>query len=207
VTAAKTAGICLALAGIALAGSSFRIGTKLTWHGDAGSTMWYDENDIPTVEVSYGEAFGGFTAEATYGPVWGLSGRIDIGQVGFPMSGRSFRLFPTLGLDLMFEPPTEWRAKPYIWGGARMARYYGVPSEAAFLLMDDDGTRVRAGLGAKLRLSHVVEFFAEGQIFTHDSRWNGTFNSGGGQVRAVDEKPADFRMASLELGARFALGK
>jgi hypothetical protein len=123
------------------------------------------------------------------------------------MSGETFQLFPMLGLDLMAEPPLNWRARPYIWAGARMGGYHGVSSGASFLLMDDDETHVRAGLGAKFELSRLVELFAEGQMYAHDSRWNGIFNMGGGQVRVVDEKPEAFRLASAEIGVRLALAK
>jgi hypothetical protein len=207
VRAVQAAAACLVLAAVASARPAFCIGPKLTWRGDAGGTMWYNDQNFAFVEQSYGEEFGAVGVEATYGPIWGISGRVDVAQVGFLESGQSFRLFPALGIDLMAEPPVTWRARPYLWAGASVGSYRGVTGGASFLLLDGDETHLRAGLGAKYRLSRRVELFAEGRFFALDSRWNGWFNNGFGVVRLVDEKPPAFRLAGVDLGARFALGR
>ena len=62
-TAARTAGVCLALAGIAPAGPTFRIGTKLTTHlgesrsssGDTTVREIYEKTSVgPAVEARMG---------------------------------------------------------------------------------------------------------------------------------------------------------
>jgi hypothetical protein len=201
---ARIAGICLALAGIALAGPQLRIGTKLTWRGDAGSSVWYDEHPAPIAEFSYGEQFGGGTIELSYGPIWGVSGRLDVAQVGFLFSGEVWRLFP-LGVDLTFEPPTDWRAKPYAWAGGSFCDYANV-SQTDFM---PELTLLRAGLGARFDISRRVGLFAEAELLSSTSaNKDGLVQfANGGDIRVVETKPPAFRLAGLELGARFALGK
>jgi hypothetical protein len=127
VTAAKTAGVCLVLAGIALAGPSFRIGTKVTWHGGESWSDLYDSGGSPDARVIYERFSVGPAVEASYGPVLGvLTGRIDVVQLSFSTSGRGgtgFSLFPMVGMDLLAEPPTQWRVKPYAWVGIQTAGY------------------------------------------------------------------------------------
>jgi hypothetical protein len=203
VNAARTAGICLALAGIALADTSFRIGTKLTWRSDAGSTVWYDEDNIPFAEFSYGEEFGGTTVELSYGPVWGISARVDLVQLGFLFSGQVWRLLPS-GVDLTFEPPWDWRAKPYAWGGGSLCRYVNV-SQSDYM---PDATHLRAGLGAKVDVSRRVALFAEAELFSRYFPNDGHVQfANRGRVTPVETTPKSFRRAGFELGARFALGK
>jgi len=105
------AGFCLLLFGLAIAGPSFRIGTKLTWRGDAGSSgLAYDKLLGQVRMVNYDAAFVGATVEALYGPVWNvLSGRIDLYQVRVSAAaGPAFGLLPMFGLDVMVEPPMDW---------------------------------------------------------------------------------------------------
>ena len=118
---ARTAAIYLALAGIALAEPSFRIGTKLTWHGGESYQDLYDSGGTSNARVVYERFSAGPAVEASYGPVWGvLTGKIDLAQLSFSTSGRGgtgFSLFPMVGIDLLAEPPTQWRVKPYVWVG------------------------------------------------------------------------------------------
>ena len=84
-TAARTAGVYLVLAGIALAGPSFRIGTKVTWHGGESYQDLYDSTGTPIARVVYDRFSVGPAVEASYGPVLGiLTGRLDLAQVRSP---------------------------------------------------------------------------------------------------------------------------
>ena len=208
--AARTAGVCLFLASIALAGPSFRIGTKLTWHNDAGSSGFgYDQFMEPAVVVSYGEEFIGPTVEATYGPVLGvLSGRLDLAQASvFVDGGAAFRLFPMLGLDLMVEPPVKWRVKPYVWAGVRTTGYAWMPTPRISTLQRDSETHWRGGLGGKVRLTRRIDLFAETQWYAHDSYWEGVQVYPDGSFTAGTSMTEVIGLVSAEIGARFALGK
>ena len=188
--AAKTAGVCLVLAGVALAQPTFRIGTKLTTHlGDA----WSSSGDTTVREV-YEKTSVGPAVEASYGPVFGvLTGRLDLAQVDiFTSGGAAFRLFPMLGLDLMAEPPTQWRVKPYVWVGVRTAGY--TQSSSVYEFHPDAETHWRGGLGVKYRLTSRIDLFAETQWYARDTYWGGAMTEVIGLVNAG-------------IGARFALGK
>jgi hypothetical protein len=210
VKAAKTAGICLTLAGLALAEPAFRIGTKLTWRSDAGSSQYGDNQFMePAVKVSYGQEFVGPTIEAEYGPLWDvLSGRLDIAQVSvFTSGGAAFRLFPTLGLDVMVEPPTQWRLKPYAWIGARTAAYVEMPSTRVPVFQHDSEVHWRGGLGAKFALTRRIELFAESQLYSQDWWWGGVSTFVEGDWFASWTISTVEGLVSAEVGARFALGK
>ena len=206
-TVTRTAGVCLILAGIALAEPVFRVGTKLTWHAAAGTVTYNNGDSVPLVEISSGDEYAGPAVEASYGPFWGLSGRIDIAQVGILSDGQMFRLFPTLGLDLLAEPPLDWRVKPYLWAGTSLVGYNARPGNSMALSVIDYGSHWRAGLGGKFRLTRRTEFFAETQLFAYDKWWDGpalfpdgSFMSGGPVVDIIG-------LRSVEFGARFAFGK
>ena len=191
-TAVRTAGVCLVLAGIALAGPAFRIGTNLTTHlGDA----WSSSGDTTVREV-YEKTSVGPAVEASYGPVFGvLTGRLDLAQVDiFTSGGAAFRLFPMLGLDLMAEPPTQWRVKPYVWAGVRTTAYTQQSFSGVYEFYHDSETHWRGGLGAKYTLTHRIDLFAETQWYASDTYWGGAMTEVIGLVNAG-------------IGARFALGK
>jgi hypothetical protein len=210
VNAVRTAGVCLVLADIALAGPAFRIGTKVTWHGDAGSSRYgYNQFMEPDLVVSYGEEFIGPTVEAEYGPLWDvLSGRLDIAQVSvFTSGGAAFRLFPTLGLDLMVEPPTQWRLKPYAWVGARTTGYAEMPSTRIPTTQHDSEVHWRGGLGGKFRLTRRLDLFAESQLYAQDWWWDGVSTSPEGDWSTYWTGSTVGGLVSAEIGVRFALGK
>jgi hypothetical protein len=211
VNAARTAGVCLGLAGLALAGPSFRIGTKLTWGSDAGSSgLAHDRFGEPVVMVNYDSEFVGAAVEAVYGPLWNiLSGRIDIYQIRIHTDDAliEFFLLPMLGLDVMAELPVDWRLKPYVWAGARAPAYIESFASSPFELPHGWGTHWVGGLGARFRLTKRVDLFAEAQLYSNDL-WRddvgilreGSFTTGlsGTEVSGL---------VSAEIGARFALGK
>jgi hypothetical protein len=211
VTAAKTAGVCLILAGLALAGPSFRIGTKLTWRGDAGSTgLVYDRFGEPIVMVNYDREFVGATVEATYGPVWNvLSGRIDLYQIRVHPDDAliEFFLFPMFGLDVMAEPPVDWRVKPYVWAGARATAYtvsFGpYPPEWHPL----SAAHWCGGIGARWRLTKRTELFAETQLYSNDIWRDGFSRLHNGSITSRLSGVEVSGLVGAEIGARFALGK
>lgn len=208
--AARTAGICLFLAGIALAGPTFRIGTKLTWRSDAGSSAWGEHPwGMPDVVVEYGQEFVGPTVEAIYGPAWDiLSGRVDLAQVCVLTSGgAAFKLFPMLGLDLMAEPPTRWRVKPYIWAGVRTTGYAWMPTTLYPILQHDSETHWRGGLGGKYRLTRKIDLFAETQWYARDDAWEGVQVYPDGSFMGGTSITEVIGLVSAEIGVRFALGK
>jgi hypothetical protein len=190
--AARTAAVWLILAGIALAGPTFRIGTKLTSHlGGA----WASSGDTTVREV-FEKPSVGPAVEASYGPAWGfLTGRLDLAQVDiFTSGGAAFRLFPMLGLDLMAEPPTHWRVKPYAWFGVRTQAYTQPAPSGVYEFYHDSETHWRGGLGVKYALTHGIDLFAETQWYSRDAYGEGPMFEAIGLVNA-------------EIGARFSLGK
>ena len=208
-TAARTAGVCLVLAGIALAEPAFRIGTKLTYHGVESYSEWPDSTGTPVAREVYDRFFVGPTVEASYGPVWGfLTGRLDLAQVDiFTSGGAAFRLFPTLGLDLLAEPPIRWRVKPYVWVGVRTTAYGQSPSSSVAEFYRDAETHWRGGLGAKYKLSNRIELLAETQLYARDNWWEGVDYSLN-EAQGTDESGIEIiGPINAELGARFALGK
>ena len=208
-TAAKTAGVCLVLAGIALAGPQFRIGTKLTWYDGEESSTWHDSTGAPVVKVSYDKAFVGPTVEAVFGPAWNvLSGRIDLFQVSVMTSGEAMivgRLLPMLGLELLVEPPVGWRVKPYVWMGARTSGYTEDPIFP--IHQYDSQTHLRGGLGGKYRLTRRIDLFAETQLYSRDSWWDGVRVLPDGSFTGRWMESEVVGLVSAEIGARFALGK
>jgi len=209
--AAKAAVVCLGLAGVALAGPSFRIGTKLTWRSDAGSSgLAYDQFGEPLVMVNYDGEFVGATVEGLYGPVWNvLTGRIDLYQIRFHYvdAPTEFMLLPMLGLDVMAEPPVDWRVKPYVWVGARATAYtvwFAPPPNEPLAGLE---THWRGGLGAKFNLTKRTELFAEVQLYSNDlMRDNvGTLHEGSFTNRLTGIEVSG--LVGAEIGARFALGK
>ncbi len=205
--AARTAGVCLFLAGIALAEPAFRIGTKLAWHAAAGTVTYNNGDGVPLIEISSGEEYAGPALEASYGPFWGLSGRIDIAEFGILSGGQMFRLFPTLGLDLLAEPPMDWCVKPYVWAGASLVGYHARPGDGMALSVFDYGSHWRAGLGGKFRLTRRIEFFAETQLYAYDKWWDGPATFPDGSFMSGGPVVDTFGLRSVEFGARFALGK
>lgn len=208
---ARTAGVCLLLAGIALAGPSFRIGAKLTWRSEAGSSgVVYDQFGEQVIMVNYDQEFVGATVEATYGPAWNvLSGRIDLYQVRIrPFDAPfEFLLFPMLGLDVMAESPFDWRVKPYVWTGARTTAYtgfYGMgPPEFGY----HTETHWCGGVGARLRLTNRTDLFAETQLYSNDIWRGGSRCLPGGSVAQRVSGIEVVGLVGAEVGARFALGK
>ena len=208
---AAKAAACLALAGIALAEPSFRIGTKLTWRGDAGSSgVVYDRFGKPLVIVNYDEEFVGATVEATYGPVWNvLSGRIDLYQIRVHPDDAfiQFSLLPMLGLDVMVEPPVDWRVKPYIWAGVRAPAYIESFASSPFELPHGLGTHWCGGLGVVWKMNRRTELLAEAQFYSSDI-WRdgaGTVHAGSFSNRLSGIETTG--LLGVELGVRFALGK
>jgi hypothetical protein len=167
VNAAKTAGVCLVLAGIALAGPSFRVGTKVTWHGAEAYSESFDTTGAPISRIVYERFSVGPAVEASYGPVWGVfTGRVDLAQLSIftsSPSGAGLNLFPLLGLDVMAEPGTQWRVKPYAWMGVRAAGYRQSPS--VHEILPTAATELREGLGLKFRLNSRTDLFAETQMY------------------------------------------
>ncbi len=206
--AAWTAAVCLSLAGIALAGPTFRIGTKLTWRGAAGSSgIGYDVPGERVVMVNYDGAFVGATAEVVYGPVWRvLSGRIDIFQIRVIPDDAllMIHLLPMLGLDVMAEPPVNWRMRPYVWAGARAPDHVETNHRP---LRYEFGTHWCGGLGARYTLTERIELFAETQLYSNDIWRHGVsaFHQGSLSGRLTGTETTG--LLAAELGARFALGK
>lgn len=208
-TAAKTAGVCLVLAGIALAEPSFRVGTKLTWHGGESYSELYDSGGTPAARVVYERFSAGPAIEASYGPVWGiLTGRIDLAQLSFSTTGRGgtgFSLFPMVGIDLMAEPPTQWRVKPYAWVGVRTAGY--TQSSSVYEFHPDAVTNWRGGLGVKYRLTSRIDLFAEMQTYERNSYWDGAQTFADGSWVVGTSMTEVIGLVNAGIGARFALGK
>ena len=206
--AARTAGVCLILVGIALAGPSFRIGTKLTWRSDAGSSgLMYDQTGEPVIMVNYDRGFVGATVEATYGPVWNvLSGRIDLYQIRVHPDDAQFEFFllPDFGLDVMPELPVDWRVRPYVWVGARTPDY--VESEP-WPLEYGIGTHWYGGIGAKLKVTNRTDLFAEAQLYSSDIWRDGVSALHGGSFSSRLSGTEVTGLVGAEIGARFALGK
>ena len=202
-TAVRTAGVCLVLAGIALAGPSFRIGTKVTWHGAESYSESFDTTGAPISRVVYERFSVGPAVEASYGPVWGVfTGRVDLAQLSIftsRPSGAGFSLFPMLGLDVMAEPGTQWRVKPYAWVGVRTAGY--MQSSPAHQLRPDATTELREGLGLKFRFNSRTDLFAETQMYQRYNDWKGIDGSWGEPIMEA------VGLVNAEVGVRFALGK
>lgn len=207
--AAKAAVVCLALAGIALAGPSFRIGTKLTWRNGTVSSGWFGTPENPLFQINFMEPSVGPTIEAVYGPAWNvLSGRIDLVQASaFTAGGVAFRFFPMLGLDMLVEPPVNWRVKPYVWAGVRTTAYAWMPKTDYEVFRPESETHWRGGLGAKYRLSRRVDLFAEMQWYAFDQWWMGFTEFEDGTVIGAGTQYEGVGLAGAELGVRFALGK
>jgi hypothetical protein len=209
VTAAKTAGVCLVLAGIALAGPSLRIGTKLTWHGAEAYSESFDTNGAPISKVVYERFSVGPAVEASYGPVWGVfTGRVDLAQLSIftsRPSGVGFSLFPMLGLDVMAEPGTQWRVKPYAWMGVRAGGY----TQSSFVheFQRPAATELREGLGLKFSLNPRTDLFAEAQVYQRYNDWEGIQSLGDGSWLAGESPMEAVGLVNAEIGARFALGK
>ncbi len=206
-TAARTAAICLLLAGVALAGPTLRIGTKLTIHDFGESYMAWEDTIGVILREMYNKSSIGPAVEASYGPVLGvLTGRLDLAQMDFFTSGgAAFRLFPMLGLDVMAEPPTQWRVKPYAWVGVRATGY--MQSALVRDLYHDSETHWRGGLGVKYKLTNRIDLFAETQCYSRDTYWEGVM------IFPDRTYQPDFMMfeviglVNAEIGVRFALGK
>jgi len=207
VNATRTAGVCLVLAGIALAGPAFRIGTKLTWQGGDVYDQWAGPHEETLFQVTFLQTYVGPTIEASYGPAWGvLTGRFDLAQVSmFTTGGVAFRLCPMLGLDVMLEPPTRWRVKPYVWAGVGTIDYW-MPLRAYPVYQQDAETHWRGGLGGKYRLSRRIDAFAEMQVYRRDDFWNGYVIEPDGTVIAGDMMVEAIGLMKAEVGVRFALG-
>lgn len=201
--ATRTAAVCLVLAGIALAEPSFRIGTKVTWHGAEASSESYDTTGALIARVVYERFSVGPAVEASYGPVWGVfTGRLDLAQLSIFTSspgGAGFSVFPMLGLDLMAEPGTRWRVKPYAWIGMRTAGY--TLSSSGREIHRDAATELREGLGLKFRLNSRTDLFAETQMYQRYNDWEGVDGSWGEPIMEA------VGLVNAEIGARFALGK
>jgi len=203
VTAAKTAGVCLILAGLALAGPTFRIGTKANWHGAEAYSESFDSTGMPIERVVYERFSVGPAVEASYGPVWGVfTGRLDLAQLSIFTSspgGAGLGLFPMLGLDVMAEPGTQWRVKPYAWMGMRTAGY--TLSSSRSWTHPAASTELRGGLGLKFRLNSRTDLFAETQTYQRYNDWEGVDGSWGEPIMEA------VGLVNAEIGARFALGK
>ena len=201
--AARTAIVCLVLAGIALAGPSFRIGTKVTWHGAEAYSESFDTTGAPISKVVYERFSVGPAVEASYGPVWGVfTGRVDLAQLSIFTSspgGAGFSMFPMLGLDLMAEPGTRWRVKPYAWMGVRTAGY--TLSSSLHEIHREAATELREGLGLKFRLNPRTDLFAETQMYQRYNDWGGIDGSWGEPTMET------VGLVNAEIGARLALGK
>jgi hypothetical protein len=206
-TAARTAGVCLALAGIALAEPAFRIGTKLTGHGGESYSELYDSSGTPDARIVHERPSVGLAVEASYGPVWNvLTGRLDLAQASiFTSGGAGFSLFPMLGLDLMAEPPTQWRVKPYVWVGVRTAGY--TQSSSVYEFHPDAETHWRGGLGVKYRLTDRIDLFAETQLYARDNWWDGVDYAPDGSWMVGSSMTEVVGLVNAGIGARFALGK
>jgi hypothetical protein len=209
VTAARTAGVCLVLAGIALAGPAFRIGTKVTWHGGESYSDLYDSRGATDARVVYERFSAGPAIEASYGPVLGvLTGRIDLAQLSFSTSGRGgtgFSLFPMVGMDLMAELPTQWPVKPYAWVGIQTAGY--TQSSSVYEFHPDAVTQWRGGLGVKYRLTSRIDLFAEMQTYERDEHWDGAQTLPDGAWIVGWSTVEGIGLVNAGIGARFALGK
>jgi hypothetical protein len=211
VYAAGTAGVCLVLAGVALAGPSFRIGTKLTWRSDASSFgIEYDQFGEQVVMVNYDDEFVGATVEAVYGPVWNiLSGRIDLYQIRVHPDDAQFEffLFPMLGLDVMVEPPVDWRVKPYVWVGARPTVYTESFASSPIGFQSGLGTHWVGGFGATFTLTKRIDLFAEAQLYSNDIWRDGVGILHEGSLTGRLSGTEVSGLVGAEIGARFALGK
>jgi hypothetical protein len=201
--AARTAGVCLVLASLALAEPSFRIGTKAVWHGAEAYSESFDNAGTSIERVVYERFSVGPAVEASYGPVWGVfTGRLDLAQLSIFTSspgGAGFSLFPMLGLDVMAEPGTQWRVKPYAWMGVRKAGY--TLSSSVSETHPAASTELRGGLGLKFRLNSRTDLFAETQMYQRYNDWEGIDGSWGEPIMEA------VGLVNAEIGARFALGK
>jgi hypothetical protein len=137
-------------------------------------------------------------------PPWGvLTGRLDLAQVSMlTRGGAAFRLFPTLGLDVMVEPPTDWRVKPRAWVGGRAIAYMKPDA-----LYHDSEVHWRYGLGGKFTLTRHVELFAEVQMYASDAWFDDAGRFPDGTHFASWTSSVVGGLFDAETDARFALGK
>lgn len=205
--AARTAGVWLLLAGIALAQPTFRIGAKVNVHGGESFQALYDSAGTPIAPLVRERFSAGPAVEASYGPVLGvLTGRIDLAQLSFFTSGGAgFNLLPMVGLDLIAEPPTQWRVKPYAWLGLRTAGYLELSPVLGF--RPDAETQWRGGLGAKFRLNSRIDLFAEAQTLEATNAWGGFDHPDRRSWRVGESITEPNGPGSASIGARFAIGK
>jgi hypothetical protein len=207
VKAARIAGFCVVLAGVALAGPQFRIGTKVSFHGGESFQPLYDTAGIPIAPLVVKRFSVGPQVEATYGPVFGfLTGRLDLTQLSFFTSGgAALNLFPMVGLDLMAEPTLAWRVRPYAWLGLRTAG--SLESSPVIGFRPQPEAQWRGGLGVKYGLNSRIELFAETQMFEATSAWgvvDHPYSRSWMIGQSIDESNG---IGSASIGARFALGK
>jgi hypothetical protein len=159
--------------------------------------------------VNYDAAFVGATVEGLYGPVWSVfSGRIDLYQVSVSAnSGPRVALLPMFGLDVVVEPPVDWRVKPYVWGGARTASHiqsYNLPPPGSPHASE---THWCGGLGATFRLTKRIDLFAETQLYSNNLWRGGTQALQTGAWKASWNGSVAEGLVAAEIGARFALRK
>lgn len=197
---------CLLSAGVTMAGPTVRVGTKATWNSGNGGSCYFDIAGHELARVSNGAPFVGATLEVCGGPFWGLSGRLNLVQFSaFMTGGAAFRLFPMVGLDVLAEPPTGWRMKPYAWVGTRVTSNAGQPETDPPTFQRDSELHWRAGLGAKYNLTRQVELFAETQWFAQDRWWRGVEVLPDGSWFASWTETGAFGLTGAELGVRFQL--
>lgn len=158
------ASLALLAGTLASATPTMRLGARFTIAGDIVSNSWYDSLG-ETVVITTKDRYRGVGLEAVYGPVGWFYGRMDLAELRFfNAGGGALAVFPSVGLDVLAEPPFRWRLMPYVWGGMRWTGYWGSQGtpDPRFYGMPD--YELRAGLGLRYALNRRLHVFAETKV-------------------------------------------
>jgi hypothetical protein len=175
----KTFALALLCAATLAFAGQFRVGTRFVLDLSSSGTNLPDTNSQYVGNLTYDDMYYGLGFTAEYAPLSWLSVRASLAEARLLMQGGfALALFPTLGGDVIIEPPVKWRVVPHVRFGGTWTGYVGINDTHDTRSAFPTDYSLRFGFGARYRLTDRINLEADTNIWGEETE----YVAGGGIV-------------------------
>ena len=198
----KALALALLCAATLASAGQFRLGTRFVLDLDSQVFELTDSTGqvvarLVTDDMYYGL---GFTAE--YAPLSWLSVRATLAETRLLMQGGfALALFPTLGGDVILEPPVKWRVTPKVRLGGTWTGYVGIRDTLDGRKWYPKDYSLRLGFGVRYRLTDHINIEADTDIWEEETYFTLEPNTRGPWLFGA------IGIGQAHLGVTWAVGK
>jgi hypothetical protein len=162
----KTLALALLCAATLASAGEFRLGTRFVLDLSSSGINLPDTNSQYVGNLTYDDMYYGLGFTAEYAPLSWLSVRATVAEARLLMQGGfALALLPTLGGDVIIEPPVKWRVVPHVRFGGTWTGYVGIRDTLDARRYSSTDYSLRLGFGVRYRLNDRINIEADTDIW------------------------------------------